>query len=246
MPGAVFGDAGGLAAETPRPLRGGESRCATSSDHPVIVFKRVFLENFNKWGRDLYAMEKLHVRAVIEVAGKPAEYVEKTIKMVVDSLKQEKGMIVTKEKTHPAAEHEKMFSTFAEVEVAIDDFDRLMHFCFHYLPSSIEFVEPEQIVLELNEATEGFNDLLGRLHQTDLMVKDFKVANDILEKNANALLKTSITLALKDGEKDLVHLSKIVGIKDEDLKLFMDQYIKEHIFLKTEEKYSLKHGSRRT
>ena len=180
------------------------------------------------------------VRAIIEIAGKPKDYVEKTMKLVVDKLKQEKGIKIKHSKTHGAEQHEDIFSTFADVELEIQDFDTLLFFCFEYTPSSIEFLEPEEVHMDLIKLTEIFNDLLGRLHQTDMKLKNANAAVILLEKNSKALLKNVISIALMDKDRDINELSKAAGIMPEQLKLFLENFVSEKIIKKNGDTYSLR------
>ncbi len=179
-------------------------------------------------------------RAIVEIAGKPKKYVEDTMQLVINKLKEEEGMKIVNSKIHDAKDHSGVFSTFSELEIEFQGNESLLLFCFEYMPSSIEFIEPEEIKMENQVMTGIFNDLLARLHQADLKAKDATAANIILEKNANNLLKIAIALTLKEGEKPIESLSKSVGIVPEQLKPFLDRYIGENVIKKNGENYSLK------
>lgn len=183
------------------------------------------------------------VKAVIEIAGKPKDYVEDAMRIVVKNLKEEEGITVLKSKTHEAKEHSGIFNTFSEVELSIEDYDSLLLLCFEYTPSSIEFIEPADMKIDSVTLTEMFNDLLARLHQTDAKLKDVNAANIILEKNSHNLLKRSLSLILKEGDKQMEELSKSVGILPEQLKPFLDQYVRENIIIKKGDKYGLKNAA---
>ena len=176
-------------------------------------------------------------RAVVEVAGKPKKHIEDAMNIVIEHLKNENGIKVLESNIHEAQQHEDIFSTFAEVELELEGFGALLLFCFEYMPSSIEFTEPEELKADSLTLTEIFNDLLARLHQTDMKLKEVNAANIILEKNANALLKRALSLSLKEGEKTIEELSKSVGIIPEQLKPFLDRFAQERIIKKKDDKY---------
>ncbi len=183
------------------------------------------------------------VKAIIEIAGKPKNYIEDAMRLVMKNLNEEEGIKVIKSKTHEAKEHSGIFSTFSEVELSIEDNDALLLLCFEYTPSSVEFIEPEELKIDSVELTEMFNDLLARLHQTDARLKDANAANIMLEKNSHSLLKRSLSLILKEGDKPLEDISKSVGILPEQLKPFLDQYVRENIIIKKGDKYGLKNAA---
>lgn len=177
-------------------------------------------------------------RAIIEVAGKPRSHIESTMRLVVEKLKAEEGIKVLNANINEPKQHEDIYSAFAEVEVGLQGFESVLLLCFEYMPSSIEFIEPEQPKIDSLALTGIFNDLLARLHQADMRLKDVNAANIILEKNANALLKRAISLVLKEGEKTEEELSKSVGIIPEQLKPFLDRFVQERIIKKNGDKYS--------
>ncbi len=178
-------------------------------------------------------------RAIVEIAGKPKDYIEKAMKLVMERLKSEKGIKTLKIKVHEAKENSGVFNTFADIELEFKDFDALLLFCFEYMPSSIEFTDPEEITMDMLTLTGIFNDLVARLHQTDMKLKNVNAANIILERNAGNLLKTTISLTLRDGEKSIEEISKAVGIVGEQLKPFIEAYEKEGVIKKRGERYSL-------
>ncbi|MBI2142515.1 hypothetical protein HYU15_03445 [Candidatus Woesearchaeota archaeon] len=178
-------------------------------------------------------------RAIIEVAGKPRSHIESTMRLVVEKLKTEDGIKVLSARINEPQQHEDIYSAFAEVEAELEGFESVLLLCFEYMPSSIEFIEPEETKIASLSLTEIFNDLLARLHQADMRLKDVNAANLILEKNATALLKRALTLALKEGEKTAEELSKSVGIVPEQLKPFLDRFLQERIIKQKDGKYLL-------
>ncbi len=178
-------------------------------------------------------------RAIIEVAGKPRSHIESTMRLVVEKLKTEEDIKVLSANINEPKQHEDIYSAFAEVEVELQGFEAVLLLCFEYMPSSIEFTEPEKPDVDSLSLTSIFNDLLARLHQTDMRLKDVNAANLILEKNANALLKRVLSLSLKEGEKTEEELSKSVGIIPEQLKPFLDRFVQERIIKKNGDKYSI-------
>ena len=98
-------------------------------------------------------------RAIVEIAGKPKDYIEKAMKLVMERLKSEKGIKVLKIKLHEAKENSGVFNTFADIELEFRDFDALLLFCFEYMPSSIEFTDPEEITMDMLKLTDIFRHI---------------------------------------------------------------------------------------
>ena len=127
----------------------------------------------------------LHVNLIIEVLGKPADYIEKVTDMAVDKLGEEKGVNLLGKKLHPAklvAGSKEAFTTFAEAELLVDNMATLVGLIFDYMPASIEIVEPQNISFKLEDANALLNDLATRLHQYDLMAKQTRLERELLIK----------------------------------------------------------------
>ena len=132
-------------------------------------------------------MSKIKVKIVIEILGSPKEHVEKTMKGVIEKLKNEKEIKMLRETTYEAEQLESeqlknMWSTFSDIEIEIENISELMGLCFDYMPSSIDILEPHKMDLETTKIAEFMNDLLAKLHKLDMMLKNAIAENTILKK----------------------------------------------------------------
>ena len=125
-------------------------------------------------------IKNLTVRIIIEVLGSPKEHVEETMNKIAEMVK--KNHIVIDSVIHEAKQMDKFWSTFAEMELKIKKVDDLVGFCFDFMPSSIEILEPSRIDTNNFEMNNLFNDLLARLHQYDMVVKNLSAQNKLLQK----------------------------------------------------------------
>jgi hypothetical protein len=199
--------------------------------------------------------EKILCRAIVEVVGKPQEYVEKAIKTVIDSAKQIKGLKIEKAdieeikslKDESLSNTEKkiqdttgeLFSTFAEIEFTAVSFDVIASFCFEFLPSSIEIIEPERFDIVSREMTKLLDDVLSKIHNADMAVKRLKFENAALRNNAKLLLRNMVMVSLKSKEKNLEDLSKAVGIPSDQLKPFLEALIEDKFITQEKDIYKL-------
>jgi len=91
------------------------------------------------------------IRAIIEIAGSPKEYVEKAIAMVVDKVEAEKYVtkLVSEEvfEAEKREESDKMYASMAELEFWIKDVESIIHFSFDVMPASVEIVEPMSVTI---------------------------------------------------------------------------------------------------
>ena len=74
------------------------------------------------------------VRAAIEVLGYPESHIDEVIKKIIEKLKTEDGIKLIKEEIHQAEKvKEEFFVSFVDVEIKINDFNKLLNFCYDYL-----------------------------------------------------------------------------------------------------------------
>jgi len=188
-------------------------------------------------------IEEGHIltRIIIEIMGAPKDYIEKTLRLAVNNIKQkEKGIEVMKEEFFPAEEKEKMFSAFTELEILFKDSFEMVNFCFEYAPSSIEILEPQNLNYNARDFANILNDLLGKLHRDAMVIKNYNAENQILKKNALNLLQNITILSLKEKDKNLNELSNDIGISEEKLKDIIEEFTQKNIISKKEDKYAIK------
>lgn len=124
----------------------------------------------------------ISVRALVEVIGFPKEHVDETMGKVLANLKKEEGIKVLKEEIAPAeVVKEQMFASFVSVELSFESLKRLHHFCFFYLPSSIELLDANEVTMSASEFTGSMNDLLATLHQYNMVVSNLNAENEVLK-----------------------------------------------------------------
>ncbi len=181
----------------------------------------------------------IHTRVIIEVLGKPKAYVENSLRAFVQKIKKDSNLEVIHEDYGEATEHENdTWTTFVELEILIKDIITMTGFCFDYMPASIEILAPENMKLKSQELSMIINDLQGKLHHLDAMVKQFKMQNDFLRKNTRTLLRNLITIALLVKPKTIEELTAIIGVKEKELEKFLDAMIKENKIKKEGDMYS--------
>ena len=132
-----------------------------------------------------------------------------------------------------------MWTGFVELEIVIKGTSKLIAFCFEYMPSSIEVIKPEHIMMTNPEFSSFLNDLQGRLHSVDMIVKQQKAENDFLKKNMQAVIHNSILICLKVNSFTAEQLSKITGIHLKELDIFLENLLKEKKIKKDSDMYSL-------
>jgi len=117
---------------------------------------------------------------IVEMAGRPAEHLTTAIEehigilnkvddIVVHSIKVSEPREVELPKDAPAGD--AMFTTFAEADFETETFARLAETMFDFMPSSVEVIEPAKVSLDMGEATALLNNISGRMHRYDDIMK---------------------------------------------------------------------------
>lgn len=185
--------------------------------------------------------QKITCKTIIEILGAPKEHVEETLKKYLDLMRKSKDLKIVDEYASKAEKKDKFFSAFAELEIVFKNPSKIIEFCFDYMPSSLEIIEPEELKFKSREISNLLNDLQAKLHKLDMMVKNFKAENTLLSKNANAILRNNVLLVLKEGDKTLKEIAKKIGLPEDNAKNFLEEVIKQKFIKKKGDKYTLLH-----
>lgn len=204
--------------------------------------------------------EGVKFMAIIELLGAPKKYVSDTLKSYVEAIKKNSDFHIISSKISSPKKAEKdekdpqskdiktdLFAAFVELEVATKRKAKLFDFCFNYMPSSIEVVEPMNISFSANEMSKYLTDIQGTLHHVDFTLKQTNAANQLLsERNQNLtrnmvqMLQNNIILSLKEkNNKSLDDLAKNTGVPADQLKPFIDRMVAAGDLKIDKDKYSL-------
>ena len=79
-------------------------------------------------------------------------------------------------------ENIKFFSVITEVEISVENIEKLIGFCFDFMPSSIDVLEPSKLEIDARDINGFVNDLTARLHKYDMFLKNLKAHAGMLKK----------------------------------------------------------------
>lgn len=189
----------------------------------------------------------IQARIVLEIIGKPKEHVEKTMKDYVEKIKKENEMEVLHvdinevQKQETGVQGDKLikeiWATFAEMEILFKNLPAITYFCFEYMPSSIEIIEPQDLHTNGNDLTGFFTDLQFRLHQVDMVAKQQKSETKFWENNTKGLLTNFVTMLMVNRELSSAELARLTGVKVDTMEDFLDELIDEGKIEMVGEKY---------
>ncbi len=170
---------------------------------------------------------KIIFRAVIEVAGRPQEYVQSALKEYLENLQKDKKFTVLHQELAAIEkqDEQELWATFAEVEIKTSAVGNIISFCFDYMPSVVDILEPEVLNLNVRDLSFLFNDLQARLHQVDMVAKQLRLENEHQRKNTQDLLGNYIIVILRSQNLTSAQLSHLTGVNQDQLEDFLDQLI---------------------
>ena len=127
----------------------------------------------------------IKVRCIVEIVGGPKEHVEKAMGVVVGKLKEDKKIKIISDKVFDAKPLEgkhPLFSSFCELDFEVDTMKDLFGFCFDFMPSSVEIYDPTELRVKMEDVNNMFNELLSKLHQYDMALKNIYAQNVLLKR----------------------------------------------------------------
>lgn len=125
---------------------------------------------------------EIKAKIIIELLGKPKEHIEETMNKVLDELKERKGVEILNKETLEAKKLEKFFSIFSDLDIKCVDISTLLGVCFDFMPSSVEILEPDKLSFESKYMDNFLNDLLAKLHQQSMVVRNLHAENILMKQ----------------------------------------------------------------
>jgi hypothetical protein len=130
---------------------------------------------------------------VFEIVGKPPEYIEQIMELLIQQLEKEQNVQVLTKSFNKSANYQDskdLFTTFAETELLVENFRRLIEIIFDYMPTSIEIQEPEEIKIKSHDLNLLANELATNLHHRDIATKKIMFEKDVLFKKLQEMNKS--------------------------------------------------------
>ncbi|MCK4670379.1 MAG: hypothetical protein KAT43_04180 [Nanoarchaeota archaeon] len=165
----------------------------------------------------------LQCRLICEILGGPKEHVERSIKALVDRTKEmpPQNAVLLDSKIFPIKPQDKLFSTFAELEILFKKHKSLLDFCYTFLPSSVEVIEPQEVKIKNDFFSAWLNELQSRLHTTDRIAKEGNALKKLLTERMARIIRYNLLSHLRAGPKTREELWDLIGIDKESF----DKYI---------------------
>jgi hypothetical protein len=189
--------------------------------------------------------QKIIARVIIQMMGSPKKHIEDTMQMYMDKIVTDyKDIEIIEEKRSKAKKDKEnketeLFKIYTELEIEAKGIESLVWFCFDYMPSSVEILEPDKIIYDQHDFTDFLNDLQSKLHHTDMTIKNLSAENQVIKKNGMMLIRNIVMLQLKVGKNDCETLATNAGVPVDHMEKFLEGLIKEGKIKKDKDLYSL-------
>ncbi|MEK6840960.1 MAG: hypothetical protein AABX79_03325 [Nanoarchaeota archaeon] len=149
---------------------------------------------------------------ILDIIGRPAQYLVENLEKIIEEMEKEKGVAVkSKSIKDPTTmkENAEFFTTFAEIEVEVEDMLYLAVLMFKYMPAHVEVISPEKISLSNNGWSEILSELVRKLHSYDEVARIVQIEREELLKKIKEL--TSGKKVDEKSEKKIKKVSEKTG-----------------------------------
>jgi hypothetical protein len=133
---------------------------------------------------------KVSVIMILDIIGRPPEHLVESLEKIIEEMGKEKGVTLKSKQIKepvPIKDQKDFYTTFAEIEVEVDEILYLAILMFKYMPAHIEIIQPELIALSNNGFNDILNELTRRLHGYDEIARIMQIEKQILLKKIQEL-----------------------------------------------------------
>jgi len=133
---------------------------------------------------------RIRTRFIFEILGRPPEHIKGALEKVIDTLGEQEGIKILERKVHEPKLLEKenvenIFTTFAEVEVEVDNLNLIFLIVLNMLPSNVELIKPSELRISNFDLTAILSDLAIKIHRYDEVAKALTLQRNQLINKLN-------------------------------------------------------------
>jgi hypothetical protein len=173
------------------------------------------------------ATQEIRASFMYEILGKPPEYIKETLEKFVNDFDGKTGIKLISKKVHepkllerepkeepnktteqPVKATQELYTTFAEVELEIDNLDILFKIVLNTLPANVEILEPSSLTLKNFDLSGVLCELAIKLHKFDEVTKALAIERNNLVAQLKEMRekldqpKLNISTGIKPSEDD--------------------------------------------
>lgn len=146
--------------------------------------------------------KKIRVMLILEVLGRPQEFLIETLDGMVKKIGEEKGVKLINKTINPPVlmkDQKDFYTSFAEVEIEAENLLYVAILMFKYMPAHVEVISPQNISLTNSDFEDVLNELTRRLHGYEEIARILQTEKKILENKLRAI--TEVNIPKKDEQK---------------------------------------------
>jgi len=138
-------------------------------------------------------VDKIKALFIFEMLGRPPDHIKKSLEEVVDKVGEVKGVTLNSKKIHEPkpvedkSEHKELFSTFAEIEVEVDNLNLLFAIVLNMLPANVEVLAPEELKFKNFDISSVLSQLTVKIHRYDELAKIMLIQKQNMTNEINDL-----------------------------------------------------------
>jgi len=134
--------------------------------------------------------KKISAIFLLEIIGRPKEYLVETLNKIAKSIGEEKGVKVKENKINEPVlmkDQKDLYTSFAEIEIETENILQIAILMFKYMPAHIEILSPQNISLTNNEWNDILSELTRRLHGYEEIARIMQTEKMILENKLKGI-----------------------------------------------------------
>jgi hypothetical protein len=147
--------------------------------------------------------KKIRIILILEVLGRPPEFLTETLNEMVKKISEEKGVKIVDKKINPPVlmkDQKDFYTSFAEVEVEVENMISAAILMFKYMPAHVEVVSPQNISMTNADFDDILNEVTRRLHGYEEIARIMQNEKMILEAKLRGL--TEVNIPTKENKKE--------------------------------------------
>jgi hypothetical protein len=128
---------------------------------------------------------------ILEVLGRPPEFLIETLNELIKKVGEEKGVTVKNTTVNLPVlmkDQKDFYTSFAEIEVDVENILNLVILMFKYMPAHIEIISPPNISIPNLEWNDILNELTRRLHGYEEIARIMQAEKNILENKLREIM----------------------------------------------------------
>jgi len=138
--------------------------------------------------------EKIRAQFIFEMLGKPPEHLIETLENLLNKLNEQKGIEIINKTIHEPKPFEKdgeqieeLYTTFADVELELDNTELLIAVTLNLLPAHVEVLEPQELKFSNFDLSRILSELTIKMHKYDEVAKALTLQKSQLINQMNEL-----------------------------------------------------------